>query len=130
MKLFLTFILLFAVSIFADVDRGLIGNIVYGLLEEIPILGRFALSVYGIILTGIILVLTVLLRKILDVLPVTWHEHGVNLFWQIAAFLFGDEVLTRNARLDPECPHAAAEALRKRVIDKSPILQTKVPWGK
>ena len=129
---FFTFlVLLLAVSVFAaETDRGIIGTIIFDLINNVPILGRLAVPIFGLIMVAVFQVLEILGRKIHDMLPVVWRENGVSLYWRIAALLFGDEVIVRNARLDPECPHAAAEALRKRVIDKSPILQTKVPWGK
>lgn len=125
-------VLLFTVSIFAaeNADYGIIGNIVMELLERIPVLGRLGLALYGLILTGVIAVCNILLRRIFDALPVVWHEKGVGLFWELIALLFGDEVLIRNASLDKNCPEAAKEALRKRVIEKSPVLKIPVPWDK
>ena len=113
-----------------EAEQGIVGSIIIGLLEGVPLLGAFALPVYSLIVLAIGTVLSIICRRILDLLPVTWHDSGVSLYWRLAAYLFGDEVLIRNARLDPKCPELAKAAVRDKLIAKSPILQIKAPWEK
>ena len=122
-----TLLFLAPVTVFAgEADHGVIGALLVDALSDIPVLGRLALVVYGIVVWAIVRGAQVVFAR----MPTRWGEFGASIGWQVLAFFFGKDILLHQAEPDPECEEEAREKIRESLIKEYPVLQIKPPWEK
>jgi hypothetical protein len=102
--LFSLAVMIFAGVAFCQVDTtGALYSPVVGAIEKVPLIGQYAVQIYGALLVFFGGFLVRVLQTVLKKIPTTWYWNdvtrklAVNLFWRLVSWILGRSILYYNA---------------------------------